>query len=739
MVNVANYCQDYSSSGHACDCATSGRAAGESRACCSAQVHHEGPADAGRHPESLDEARQLESDDHQQLRLAKRRKTNRECQARFRRRQVEERICMAQAVTARTASIAHARSKRLMLLQQRLTLDQRCVNASEDLLLLLRYDRTNSRVRAHPTAAAPGHAAQHGMGRRAADVAVAVPAVEDTQPNPESLTVRAALSKADAFVATDAWGYMPKYWESGSVYRLHTCGKGMGDSGGSGEVGGGAQLAQRLTARLHDCRLRVARSAGVQPHAVRWVLQSPHAAEDGQALSFTSALVSPQCMASFYACHFGGLLEEAMLAEAPLHVGESMENERAAPACSQGRQGGGPTASAMHDSHASAAVTVKALDTALSGVEGAPACLLLMTCGLDSCAPVATAVPSFIRRICHAYRLLLPRSQWMRACSAYMRFMAAQTQHTSLQHAACQHWAIHAGSGQAHDVATCPRCCVLAHIFATLREEVLANPTVHQGDTGSAEAVSLASMSARAHEVFGFRGLFMTQCMVDKPVEFRLMCVMQVANSATLHQERRVMLSMFQQMQLSKEQKQAAAAMWRLWHSTRSKLDDRFAGACASLIGLLGRQDIKLAGAEHAREHSVRSANHVLRSPAGTLSETHSAAVVDGGCVCICQACAARLTQRLHGVIGHSTSSVQHGVSRLTHTHDREAAKHVELLRMLYMPYVLFTPGQHAQQAALSLQHGVTADWLWLCKNAAEDLEQQDLVHSVNDCLNDMH
>lgn len=78
------------------------------------------------------------------------------------------------------------------------------------------------------------------------------------------------------------------------------------------DIGGSAAMA----ARLRAARRAAADGAGVAPEAVRWVLQSPHIAPDGTAVSFTSDTVTAGCVVSMYVCFFISLLEEALLAAA---------------------------------------------------------------------------------------------------------------------------------------------------------------------------------------------------------------------------------------------------------------------------------------------------------------------------------------------------------------------------------------------------------------------------------------
>lgn len=212
------------------------------------------------------------------------------------------------------------------------------------------------------------------------------------------------------------------------------------------EIGSSRLMEERLLA----ARRAAADRAGVVPEAVRWVMQSPHTTPDG-AVSYTSKVTTQRCLASMYATYFISVLEEALLAEV-LPPGKCRAHE------------------ATTHSHIG---TVDALDTALHGAHNVSASDLQLRCGVDGSVPVAIAVPHLVSAICRRTRAFLPRPLWLQACGLYTHFMAGLTKGRPLGAGACPHADRAADGSKIHDVNTCPRCCVFAHIFETLRAEIV--------------------------------------------------------------------------------------------------------------------------------------------------------------------------------------------------------------------------------------------------------------------------
>lgn len=58
-----------------------------------------------------------------------------------------------------------------------------------------------------------------------------------------------------------------------------------------------------------------------------------------------------------------------------------------------------------------------------------------------------------------------------------------------------------------------------------------------------------------------------------------------------------------------------------------------------------------------------------------------------------------------------------------------------EVTRAVRMPGTFFTPEQFTLAVALAAQHGVLrVDWLWLCRNAADEAARDSHFAALQDC-----
>eukprot|EP00892_Ulva_mutabilis_P011414 jgi/Ulvmu1/8645/UM046_0050.1 len=705
-----------------------------------------------------------------QQKLARRRQTNRDSQARHRRRQVNEMQQAEYAVDSKQAAVASVKTKRLELLVSHRVINRRCVDAAAEVLRLLRAVPTGSST---PAGSAPTFTAAAASGRHAnagsskvvstatpeasGENRQSIPEPSASQPLPRNFSASGsdlgsdvtrslqekpvaadAEVKAKAKDAVRAALYVADImYEPKSELQQLRLGPDSSEGGNPRRDDSTAaklvREARAVTSRLAERRRQVAEEHGVHPHAVRWVVQSPYAAEDGRPLSFTSAMLTPQCLASLYTCHLGGLLEEVMLAEALQQVDAAAGGGGGARARSTLADAIDP--SAVQDGAASVSSIVRALDTALAGVGDVGTFPLLLTCGVDGTAPVATTVPHIVRTTCRYFRRILTKPRWLRMCEVYVGFMAGLTQEALLEQAPCPHREVLPDGTEVHAASLCPRCSVFAQIMAVLRDEVNA---VAVRVSWTVEAVPVAFVHARAKEVFTFCDLLLSQCMTDQPIAFwQMMCSVRGVKQRGLQAEQETVLYLFRQMQLSHAQQRAAASMWSAWQDMRSKLDTHFANALMPLAATLGMQDVILDGGPNSHGHSARSVDSMRPNMAVDLllDGKHRPDAGVGGGVCICDACATNMGERLLGASGRSMESAHNAMLRLARAQRREAAKFVELLRVICIPDALFTTEQHAQQTVLALQQGAMMDWLWLCKSAKENLEREDLFESMHRCL----
>lgn len=190
------------------------------------------------------------------------------------------------------------------------------------------------------------------------------------------------------------------------------------------------------------------------------------------------------------------------------------------------------------------------------------------------------------------------------------------------------------------------------------------------------------------------------------------------------------MLKLYQCMRLSEAQKEALAATWRSWCDTRAALDVDlsrallpFANSVRNVLLLLNGPP-QCAAAQHGftidRGGAAEVAPPGMHAPSGHRTN-----------VCICDRCAADMSERLLGIVGESIVSAQTAVRRMREVHQHEAATAVALLRALCMPGVLLSGVQLTRQAPLVLRRGVHMDWLWLCKTAAEELSRVEVFRAM--------
>eukprot|EP00892_Ulva_mutabilis_P007142 jgi/Ulvmu1/47/UM001_0050.1 len=344
---------------------------------------------------------------------------------------MQDEIQQAEAtVEVKQSAIAFAKACRLELLVCRRVLHRRCINAAAQVLRLLRAEPTGVLT---PDGSAPTSTASAaaGSGRHANDgsskvvsAAAREPGGEGPQRHPEASTSQPQLTDASAAafdlvsnvipsaqmkpVAADAAvkGHMTEsvyaglyiadilYEPESEMQRQLQADDGTKGGGMRRADATAAKLireARAVTLRLAERKRQAAVEHGLQPRDVRWVLQSIYAAEDGRPLSFTSAMLSPQCMASLYACHFAGLLEQAMIAKALQQFDAAAGDTGAAKACSIVADAIAPSSAC--DGAACVSRILSALDTALAGVGDVCTFPMHHTCGVDGTAPVATTVP----------------------------------------------------------------------------------------------------------------------------------------------------------------------------------------------------------------------------------------------------------------------------------------------------------------------------------------------------------
>lgn len=253
---------------------------------------------------------------------------------------------MTEVISACQLSTAEAKSKRLVLLKQNRELHSRYLQAVKLSLSLVRDE--------HPSSAPPGDSSRGSAEAASARISGSTgrPENQDDQPEaPQPDGGKAARTEAGVVrlgVTRDSRPDVPAKSSSQvvtppivraplrvedimydpeeefGVFAESQLAVDAGHPDGSLVAPGGEgmdagtqerlRLSRRVAASLQNRKRVEAAAAHVRPADVHWVLQSPYAVEGEEPLSFTSAMEGPECMASLYACHFVGLLEEGMLA-----------------------------------------------------------------------------------------------------------------------------------------------------------------------------------------------------------------------------------------------------------------------------------------------------------------------------------------------------------------------------------------------------------------------------------------
>lgn len=228
------------------------------------------------------------------------------------------------AVDSCRAACAQARARRVVLLKANRDLNHRRQDAAEDLLHL---------ARARPSPATrSGTAGNSGTSKTSPQ-----PERVDAPLSTAAIVPRAAkydLGDSQEDSGTQAFTYRDGSVKEHGGHLTNSVGVAWGEVSSASKTASlpteqsmldhiheatavpAAPHAQEITKQLRAARHSAAEAAGVPAACVRWVLQGPHAAPNGAAISFSSEIASPQCMASLYAVFFTSLLEEPMLAAA---------------------------------------------------------------------------------------------------------------------------------------------------------------------------------------------------------------------------------------------------------------------------------------------------------------------------------------------------------------------------------------------------------------------------------------
>lgn len=243
---------------------------------------------------------------------------------------------------------------------------------------------------------------------------------------------------------------------------------------------------------------------------------------------------------------------------------------------------------------------------------------------------------------------------------------------------------------------------------------------------------------------------------------------MACLSTAVVVQEQQAVLGLFRRLRLTKDQQQAAAEAWRAWIRTRESLDRALRTALQPLDGLLALPNLVLDSAPPPEDHplaisSIRTSGWDVcmdASPSpppprssngrGTLPPLHPqeagstnngspspgrrTADECGAGVCICADCAETLTAGLLGVDSGATDTASRAAAAAAEVHRQEGMAAAEQLRAIGMPGALFTVDQFSRQMAFVLSHGGLTDWVSICKIAAEELQQGELVEGLEQC-----
>eukprot|EP00892_Ulva_mutabilis_P008910 jgi/Ulvmu1/6391/UM003_0019.1 len=577
-------------------------------------------------------------------------------------------------------------------------------------------------------------------------------------------SVFAQLPAADAAATMPPLANTPAWHAAAAQGTLAAC-----------STAGALATAQRAVgscaAIVQSQREAFASAANVSAGHVAWSLHTPYHVALGTVMSLSSTVATVPCCASLYIFYFASRLEGSFLAAAldPVST-DTPEPPEEELQCVADR-------------------ALRKVDQVLSTFQDVQT-TLNASCNTGGHFPVAAGTTKLVTAVCTRFRKLLPRHIWLRACALFVGLLvpppgdpAAAARHTCTISSALSNsrstQAGHAVRQQPHIASQCPKCAVVPHFAAVLRQQLtqVLEAATSEPPPQQLSAEEEQRLVQRTACIFGCGALALGQCMRDAPRVFRHLH----SFSPGIAPDRRFLAAelfttaLYSKMRLEPAQRALAAAVWQLWQKQRQALDVRLRSALGVLGRLLHSTDLrapsvsdletllhKLEGgaAPMPRPRLCRFGSSIgsgtgeeadppmkvcrVDPPTTEMLPAHEPKGLEKylgsmDCAACCAAvrlhgvpcgeCAGRIAGKLAGASAHTTMLACAALCQLADLQQRDADEFVAVVTAVAMPGVVFSARQIAMHVPLVFEHGLPlVDWLQLCAAAARQLQHEELL-----------